>query len=45
MLKEMEKDFKTIVKEVKSQINNTQIEIFQNANMSLLNLSMNWRLN
>lgn len=41
MLKEMEKDFKTIVKEVKSQINNTQIEIFQNANMSLLNLYYN----
>lgn len=33
-----EKDFKTIINEVKKQISNTQIEIFQNANMSLLKL-------
>lgn len=38
MSKILEKDFKTIINEVKKQINNTQIEIFQNANMSLLKL-------
>lgn len=34
----LEKDFKNIIIEIKSQINNTQIEIFQNANKSLLKL-------
>lgn len=34
----LEKDFKTIVNEIKNQITNTQVEIFQNANISLLNL-------
>ena len=33
-----EKNFKKIINEVKNQISNTQIEIFQNANMSLLKL-------
>lgn len=37
----MEKDFKIIISEVKKQISNTQIEIFQNANMSLLKLYYN----
>ena len=36
-----EKDFKRIISIVKSQINNTQIEMFQNANMSLLKLYYN----
>ena len=36
-----EKDFKKIINEVKNQISNTQIEIFQNANMSLLKLYYN----
>ncbi len=34
----LEKDFKTIVNEIKNQITNTQVEIFQNANISLLKL-------
>ena len=34
----IEKDFKVIVNEIKIQIDNTKREIFQNANMSLLNL-------
>ncbi|MEG2381092.1 MAG: DUF1016 N-terminal domain-containing protein [Oscillospiraceae bacterium] len=37
----LEKDFKNIIFEIKSQINNTQIEIFQNANKSLLELYYN----
>jgi len=41
MLEIQEKDFKTIINEVKNQISNTQIEIFQNANMSLLKLYYN----
>ena len=36
-----EKEFKKIINEVKNQISNTQIEIFQNANMSLLKLYYN----
>ena len=38
MLGIQEKNFKTIINEVKNQISNTRIEIFQNANMSLLKL-------
>jgi len=41
MLKILEQDFKKIIGEVKKQISNTQIEIFQNANMSLLKLYYN----
>lgn len=41
MLKILEKDFKTIINKVKKQINSTQIEIFQNANMSLLKFYYN----
>lgn len=41
MLEILEKDFKKIINEVKNQISNTQIEIFQNANMSLLKLYYN----
>ena len=41
MLGIQEKNFKTIINEVKNQISNTQIEIFQNANMSLLKLYYN----
>lgn len=37
----LEKDFKSIVEEVKKQISNTQYEIFRNANMSLLKLYYN----
>lgn len=37
----LEKDFKNIIFEIKNQINNTQIEIFQNANKSLLKLYYN----
>ena len=37
----IEKDFKTIINEIKIQISNTQVEIFQNANMSLLKLYYN----
>lgn len=33
-----EKDFKKIINDIKNKINNTKLEIFQNANMSLLNL-------
>ena len=34
----LEKDFKSIILDIKNQINSTQIEIFQNANKSLLKL-------
>ena len=34
-------EFKSVVDEIKNQINNTQYEIFQNANRSLLNLYYN----
>ncbi len=37
----IEKDFKNVITEVKKQISNTKIEIFQNANMSLLKLYYN----
>ena len=37
----MEEDFKIVISDVKKQISNTQIEIFQNANMSLLKLYYN----
>lgn len=37
----LEKDFKDTINEIKKQINNTQVEIFQNANKSLLNLYYN----
>ncbi len=37
----LEKEFKTIVEEIKQQINNTQYEIFKNANMNLLKLYYN----
>lgn len=36
-----EKDFKDIIFEIKNQITNTQVEIFQNANKSLLKLYYN----
>ena len=39
--KMLEKDFKNIIFDIKNQINNTQIEIFQNANKSLLKLYYN----
>ena len=41
MIEIIEKDFKNIISEVKKQISNTKIEIFQNANMSLLKLYYN----
>lgn len=41
MSKIQEKDFKKIINIVKSQINSTRLEIFQNANMSLLKLYYN----
>jgi predicted nuclease of restriction endonuclease-like (RecB) superfamily len=37
----LSKEFKNTINEIKNQINNTQIEIFQNANKSLLNLYYN----
>ena len=37
----LEKDFKSIILDIKKQINSTQIEIFQNANKSLLKLYYN----
>ena len=37
----IEKDFKNIILDIKNQINSTQIEIFQNANKSLLKLYYN----
>ena len=37
----LEKEFKYIIEEIKKQINNTQYEIFKNANMSLLKLYYN----
>ena len=41
MLEIEEKDFKIIINKVKNQISNTKIEIFRNANMSLLKLYYN----
>jgi len=41
MIEISEKDFKKIIGEVKNQISSTRIEIFQNANMSLLKLYYN----
>ena len=38
MIEELGKDFKQIICEIKNKIDNTKVEIFQNANMSLLNL-------
>ena len=38
MLETLEKDFKKVINDIKSKINSTKVEIFQNANMSLLNL-------
>ena len=37
MKETLKKDFKKVINE-KNKINNTKLEIFQNANMSLLNL-------
>ena len=37
----LDKEFKSVVEEIKNQINNTQYEIFQSANRSLLNLYYN----
>ena len=37
----LEKDFKNIILDIKNQINNSKIEIFQNANKSLLKLYYN----
>lgn len=37
----LEKEFKNVIFEIKSQIKNTQLEIFQNANKSLLKLYYN----
>lgn len=37
----LEKGFKNIILDIKNQINSTQIEIFQNANKSLLKLYYN----
>ena len=37
----IDKDFKKVVEEIKQQINNTQYEIFKNANMNLLKLYYN----
>ena len=37
----LEKEFKNIIFDIKNQINNTKIEIFQNANKSLLKLYYN----
>lgn len=37
----IEKEFKTVISEIKKQISNTKMEIFQNANMSLLKLYYN----
>ena len=34
----IEEDFKKVIKEIKTKIDNTKLEIFANANMSLLNL-------
>lgn len=41
MVEVAEENFKIIINEVKVQISNTQLEIFQNANMSLLKLYYN----
>lgn len=38
MIDTMDKDFKQVICEIKNKINSTKLEIFQNANMSLLNL-------
>lgn len=37
----LSRDFKSVILDIKNQINNTQIEIFQNANKSLLKLYYN----
>ena len=37
----LEKDFKKIVSEIKSQITNTKLEIFKEANKNLLKLYYN----
>ena len=34
----IEEDFKKVIKEIKTKIDNTKLKIFANANMSLLNL-------
>ena len=38
MVEILEKDFKKVINDIKSKIKNTKLEIFQNANRSLLNL-------
>lgn len=38
MIEKLDNDFKQIICEIKCKIDNTKLEIFQNANMSLLNL-------
>lgn len=37
----IEKEFKIVIEKIKKQINNTQFEIFRNANMNLLKLYYN----
>lgn len=34
----IEEDFKKVIKQIKTKIDNTRVQIFANANMSLLNL-------
>ena len=38
MTETLNNDFKQIIKQIKNKIDNTKLEVFQNANMSLLNL-------
>lgn len=38
MIETLKKDFKKVINDIKSKINSTKLEIFQNANMGLLNL-------
>ena len=38
MIETIDNDFKQVISEIKSRIDNTKLEIFQNANKSLLNL-------
>ncbi|MBQ2639349.1 MAG: DUF1016 family protein [Bacilli bacterium] len=38
MIEILDKDFKKVIQDIKTKINETKVEIFQNANMSLLNL-------
>ena len=38
MTETLDKDLKKIIVEIKNKINNTKLKIFQNANISLLNL-------